>query len=41
MAYNSYLIIDDKVAVLDAVDKKFKTQWLNNIKNILNDRQVD
>ena len=31
MAYNSYLIIDDKVAVLDTVDKKFKTQWLNNI----------
>ena len=41
MAYNSYLIIDDKVAVLDTVDKKFKTQWLNNINNILNHRQVD
>ena len=32
MAYNSYLIEDQKVAVLDSVDKNFKDEWLNNIK---------
>lgn len=30
MAYNSYLILDEKVAVLDTVEKKFKDKWLSN-----------
>ena len=41
MSYNSYLIIDDKVAVLDTVDVKFKDEWLNNIKRELKGRDVD
>ena len=41
MAYNSYLIIDEKIAVLDTVDKNFKEEWLNNIKKITNGRSVD
>ena len=32
MAYNSYLILDDKVAVMDSVDKNFTDEWLGNIR---------
>lgn len=32
MAYNSYVIIDDKIAVMDTVDTEFKDEWLNNLK---------
>ena len=35
MAYNSYVIRDEKTAVLDTVDKKFGDEWLSNIENIL------
>ena len=35
MAYNSYLIIDEKIALLDTVEKDLKDEWLNNIKCIL------
>ncbi|MBQ4119516.1 MAG: FprA family A-type flavoprotein [Clostridia bacterium] len=41
MAYNSYLILDDKIAVMDSVDKNFTNEWLNNIKNALNGRIPD
>ena len=41
MAYNSYLIIDEKVAILDSVEIKFKDEWLNNIKKVIKDRNVD
>ena len=34
MTYNSYLILDEKVAILDSVEIKFKDEWLNNIKMI-------
>ena len=33
MAYNSYLICDEKLAVMDTVDARFVTEWLNNIHN--------
>ena len=36
MAYNSYLLLDEKVAVFDTVDKNFKTEWLQNLKTALN-----
>ena len=36
MAYNSYVIMDEKIAVMDSVDKNFKDEWLNNIKKALN-----
>lgn len=41
MAYNSYLILDDKVAVIDSVDAHFADEWLSNIKNILGDKAPD
>ena len=41
MAYNSYAIIDEKIAIMDSVDANFKDEWLNNIKNILGDRSPD
>lgn len=41
MAYNSYLILDEKIAILDSVEIKFKDEWLNNIKKVIKDRKVD
>lgn len=41
MAYNSYLILDEKVAVLDTVEKKFKDKWLSNIENNLKGKPID
>ena len=41
MAYNSYLIMDEKVCLMDTVDKKAGTQWLSNIENSLNGRSID
>lgn len=41
MAYNSYLIIDDKTAVMDSVDANFTDQWVNNIKAVLGGREPD
>ncbi len=41
MAYNSYIILDEKVAVMDSVDANFKDEWLNNIKNVLGDKAPD
>ena len=41
MAYNSYVILDDKVAVMDTVDRHFGKQWLANLKKALGARQPD
>lgn len=41
MAYNSYVIHDEKIAVFDTVDKKFGDEWLENLKNELNGRTPD
>ena len=41
MAYNSYAILDEKIAIMDTVDKNFGTQWLENIHNALEGRQPD
>lgn len=41
MAYNSYVIIDEKIAVFDTVDKNFVTQWLKNLENVFGDRTPD
>lgn len=41
MAYNSYVILDEKVAVLDTVDGEFKDEWLKKLKAVLNGRQPD
>ena len=41
MAYNSYVILDDKVAVMDTVDIAFTDEWLANIREVLGDREPD
>ena len=41
MAYNSYVILDEKIAVLDSVDAKFTTEWLSNVRDALNGRTPD
>ena len=41
MAYNSYVILDKKVAVMDTVDKNFTHEWLDNIQNVLQGRKPD
>ena len=41
MAYNSYVILDDKVCVMDTADCRVRDQWLANLKNALNGRAVD
>lgn len=41
IAYNSYVIIDDKIAVMDTVDAAFSHEWLDNIQNTLNGKKPD
>ena len=41
MAYNSYVIIDEKIAVFDTVDGNFTEEWLANIKEAIGERQTD
>ena len=41
MAYNSYAIIDEKIAIMDTVDKNFTHQWLDNIEHTLGNRKPD
>lgn len=41
MSYNSYVILDEKTAVMDTVDARFTHQWLDNIQNTMGDRPVD
>ncbi len=41
MAYNSYLILDDKIAVLDTVDAKFGDEWLENLKKEIGNKSPD
>jgi flavorubredoxin len=41
MSYNSYLVIDDLVVVVDSVDKHFATEWIDNIRLQLKGRKVD
>ena len=41
MAYNSYLILDEKTAVMDTVDSRFVENWLENIRSVLGDAAPD
>ena len=41
MAYNSYVIIDEKIAVMDSVDKNFGDEWLGNLKGALGGAKPD
>ncbi len=41
MAYNSYAILDEKIAIMDTVDAAFTHEWLDNIQNALDGRKPD
>ena len=41
IAYNSYVIVDEKIAVMDSVDIRFADEWIENIKNSLEGRNPD
>lgn len=41
MAYNSYVVMDDKIAVFDTVDVHFTREWLGNLERVLNGRKPD
>ncbi|MBO5858381.1 MAG: FprA family A-type flavoprotein [Clostridia bacterium] len=41
MAYNSYAIIDEKIAITDTVDAAFADEWLGNVRNALGKRKPD
>ena len=41
MAYNSYVIVDEKIAVMDTVDVRFGDEWISNLKAELGERKPD
>ena len=41
MSYNSYVILDEKIAVMDTVDQNFGQEWLNNLEAVLEGRKPD
>ncbi len=41
MSYNSYVVMDEKIAVFDTVDARFGHEWLDNLAEILGDRKPD
>ena len=41
IAYNSYVIMDQKIAVMDTVDRNFTHQWLDNLQKVLDGRKPD
>ena len=41
MAYNSYVILDEKIAVFDTVDERFAKEWLKNVEKVLGGKKPD
>ena len=41
MSYNSYVILDEKIAVFDSVDARFADEWLNNVSSVLGGKSPD
>lgn len=41
ISYNSYVILDEKIAVMDTADKRVTEQWFENLANVLGDRKPD
>lgn len=39
VSYNSYIILDDKITIMDTVDKRGTDEWLANVKNVLGDNK--
>ena len=41
MAYNSYIILDEKIAIMDTVDLRFTHEWIDNIQNVIGEKSPD
>ena len=41
VTYNSYVILDDKIAIMDTVDKRTTDEWINNVEDVLQDKIPD
>ena len=41
VSYNSYVILDEKIAVMDTVDKRKGDEWLANLKEVLGEKTPD
>ena len=41
ISYNSYMILDDKIAIMDTVDARKTDEWMKNIENVLGEKQPD
>ncbi len=41
VSYNSYVILDEKVAIMDTVDKRVTDEWMKNLEDVLGDRKID
>ena len=41
MAYNSYVILDEQIAIMDTVDQNFTHEWLDNVQSVLGKRKPD
>lgn len=41
VSYNSYVIIDERIAVVDSVEEEFGDEWISNLKEVLNGREPD
>ena len=41
MSYNSYIIMDEKICIMDTVDKNFTHEWLDNITSMLGKKEPD
>lgn len=41
VSYNSYVILDDKIAVMDSVDLRVEKEWLDNLDNVLGEKEPD
>ena len=41
VSYNSYVIMDDKIAIMDMVDKRKASDWLENLSQVLGEKKPD
>ncbi|MGP1419037.1 MAG: FprA family A-type flavoprotein, partial [Sphaerochaetaceae bacterium] len=41
ISYNSYAVMDSKIAVMDTVDGKFTHEWLDNLQRVIGERRPD
>ena len=41
ISYNSYVILDEKIAVMDTVDKRASDEWMENVEKVLDGKQPD